>query len=80
MDLTELEDIKKRLQEYRELYKKGLTDPDSLNGVVTYLEPDILITEHLFLYVSFILHPYRQTHHRVSKVKGEMCILRKHRG
>ena len=44
MDLTELEDIKKRWQEYRGLYKKGLTDPDSPNGVVTYLEPDILIT------------------------------------
>ena len=42
MDLTETEDIKKRWQEYTELYKKGLNDPDNHNGVVTHLEPDIL--------------------------------------
>ena len=42
MDLTEAEDIKKRWQEYRELYKKDLNDPDSHNGVITHLEPDIL--------------------------------------
>ena len=29
MDLTEAEDIKKRWQEYRELYKKDLYDPDN---------------------------------------------------
>ena len=29
MDLTEAEDIKKRWQEYTELYKKGLNDPDN---------------------------------------------------
>ena len=40
-DLTEAEDVKKRWQEYTELYKKGLTDPDNHNGVVTHLEPDI---------------------------------------
>jgi len=28
MDLTEAEDIKKRWQEYTELYKKDLCDPD----------------------------------------------------
>ena len=43
MDLTEAEDIKKRWQEYTdELYKKDLHDPDYHDGVVTYLEPDIL--------------------------------------
>ena len=43
MDLTEAEDIKKRWQEYtEELYKKDLHDPDSHNGVITHLEPDIL--------------------------------------
>ena len=41
-DLKEAEDIKKRWQEYRELYKKGLNDPDNHNGVITHLEPDIL--------------------------------------
>ena len=43
MDLTEAEDIKKRWQEYtEELYKKDLHDPDNHDGVITYLEPDIL--------------------------------------
>ena len=41
-DLTEAEDIKKRWQEYTELYKKGLNDQDNHSGVVTHLEPDIL--------------------------------------
>ena len=36
IDLTEMEDIKKRCQEYtKELYKKGLNDPDNHDGVVT---------------------------------------------
>ena len=42
MDLTEAEDIKKRWQEYTELSKKDLKDPDNHNGVITHLEPDIL--------------------------------------
>ena len=41
-DLTEAEDIKKRWQEYRELYKKDLHDPDNHNAVITHLELDIL--------------------------------------
>ena len=45
MDLTEAEDIKKRWQEYTELYKKGLHDPDNHNGVIIHLEPDILECE-----------------------------------
>ena len=42
MDLTEAEDIKKRWQEYTELYKKDLHDPDNHDGVKIHLEPDIL--------------------------------------
>ena len=45
MDLTEAEDIKKRWQEYTELYKKYLHDPDNHDGVITHLEPDILECE-----------------------------------
>ena len=45
MDLTEAEDIKKRWQEYTELYKKDLHNPDNHNGVITHLEPDILECE-----------------------------------
>ena len=39
MDITEAEDIKKRWQEYTELYKKDLHDPDNHDGVITHLEP-----------------------------------------
>ena len=46
MDLTEAEDIKKRWQEYTEkLYRKDLHDPYNHDGVITYLEPDILDCE-----------------------------------
>ena len=46
MDLTEAEDIKKRWQEYtEELYKKELHEPDNHNGVITYLESNILECE-----------------------------------
>ena len=42
MDITEAEDIKKRWQEYTELYKKDLHDPDNHNDVIIHREPDIL--------------------------------------
>ena len=46
MDLTEAEDVKKRLQEYpEELYKKNLHDQDNHDGVITHLQPDILECE-----------------------------------
>ena len=45
-DLTDVEDIKKRWQEYtEELYKQDLNDSDNHNGVVTHLELDILECE-----------------------------------
>ena len=45
MHITEAEDLKKRWQEYPELYKKDLNHPDNHNGVITHLEPDILECE-----------------------------------
>ena len=45
MDLKEREDIKKRWQEYTELYKEDLHDPDNHYGVITHLEPDSLECE-----------------------------------
>ena len=42
MDLTEAEEIKKNTQKK---YKKNLHDPDNHNGMITYLEPDILECE-----------------------------------
>ena len=45
MNLTEAEDIKKRWQEYTELYKKDFQDTDNHDGEITNLEPDILESE-----------------------------------
>ena len=46
MDLTEAEDIKKRWQEYTEvLYNEDLHHPNNHDGMITYLEPDILECE-----------------------------------
>ena len=45
MDLTEAEDIKKRWQEYTELYKKDCHNPNNHDGVITHLDPDILECE-----------------------------------
>ena len=45
MDLTEAADIKKRWQEYTEVHKKDLHDPDNHDGVIAHLEPDILECE-----------------------------------
>ena len=45
MGPTETEEIKKRWQEYTELYKNDLHDPDHHDGVITHLEPEILECE-----------------------------------
>ena len=43
MDITKAEDIKKRMQEHTELYKKkDLPDADNHDAVITHLEPDIM--------------------------------------
>ena len=57
MDLTEAEDIKKRWQEYtEELYKKDLHDPGNHDGVITYLESDILECEVQWALESIIIN------------------------
>ena len=45
LDLTEAEEIKKRWQEYTEIYTKDLHDLDNHDGVITHLESDILECE-----------------------------------
>ena len=45
MDLTEAEDIKRWLENTKELYKKDLHDTDNHDSVITHLEPDILECE-----------------------------------
>ena len=55
--LTEAEEIKKRWQEYtEELYKKGVNDPDSHNGVVIHLEPETLECEVKWTSGSFTMN------------------------
>ena len=57
IDITEVEDIQKRWQEYtKELYKKDLRDPDNHNGVITHLEPDILECEVKWALGSITTH------------------------
>ena len=56
MDLTEAEDIKKRWQEYTELCKKDLHDPDNHCGVITHLEPDILECEVKWAFGSITMN------------------------
>ena len=41
-DLTKVEEIKKRWQEYTEMYRKGLNDLDNHDGMITHLDPDSL--------------------------------------
>ena len=41
-DLIEAEDIQKRWQEYTDLYKNDLQDPDNDDSMITSLGPDIL--------------------------------------
>ena len=45
MDLKEAEETKQRWQEYTELHKKGLNDPDNQDGMITHLELDNLECE-----------------------------------
>ena len=57
MDLTEVDDIKKRWQKYTELHKKDHHDPDNHDGVITHLEPDIFECE----VVGLKKHHYEQS-------------------
>ena len=57
MDLTEVEDIKKRRQEYtEELYKKDLHDPVNRNGVITHLEPGTLCCKFKWALGNFTMN------------------------
>ena len=57
MDLTEVEDIKNRWQEYtEELYKKDLHDPNNHDGMITHLKPDILKCEYRWVLGSIAMN------------------------
>ena len=55
MDQIKAEIIKKRWQEYTEIYKKDLNDPDNHDGVIT-LEQDILECEVKWALRSIIMN------------------------
>ena len=60
MDLTEVEDVKNRWQEYtEELCKKDLHDPDNHDDVITGLEPDILEYQVKWALASIIMNKAR---------------------
>ena len=56
MNLTEAEDIKKRWQEYTELYKKNLHDPVNHDAVITHLKPDTLECEVKWTFGSITMN------------------------
>ena len=56
MDLTEAEHIKKRWQEYTELYKKHLHNSDNHDGVIIHLKPDILECEVKWAFGSITMN------------------------
>ena len=56
MDLREAEDIKKRWQEYTELYKNDIKDPDYHNGEITHLDPDNLKCEIKWAFESITMN------------------------
>ena len=55
-DLTDAEEIKKRWQEYTELYKKDLHDPDNNDSVIIHLEEGILECEVKWALGSIIMN------------------------
>ena len=58
MDLKEAEHIKKGWQEYtEELYKNYPHDPDNHGGVITHLEPDILVMKLFFVQFFCVFLP-----------------------
>ena len=75
MDLKEAEDIKKRWQEYTELYKKDLHDPDNHNGVITHLEPDILECEVKWALESIITKLVEVMEFQLSYFKSYKTML-----
>ena len=77
MDLTEAEDIKKRWQEYmEELYKKAVNDPDNHDGVITYLEPEILECEVKWTLGSITMNKLWEILQEMGIPDHLTCLLR----
>ena len=69
-NLTETEDIRKRWQECKELYKKGLNDPDKHDGVITHLESDILEYKVKWALGSIIMNKVEMMEFQLSYFKS----------
>ena len=72
LDLTEADNVKKRWQEYTELFKKDLHDPDNHNGVITHLEANILECEVKWALGSITKNKER----KIKSIKLEMKVER----
>ena len=77
MDITEAEDVKKRWQEYtEELYHNDLNDPDSHDGVITHLEPDILECEVKWILGSITMNKLVELmEFQLSSFKSQKIML-----
>ena len=76
MDLTEAENVKKRWQQYTELYKKDLHDQDNYDGVITHLEPDILECEVKWALESITMNKLVEVmNFQLSYVKSRKMML-----
>ena len=77
MELREAEDIKKRWQEYmEELYKKAVNDPDNHDGVITYLEPEILECEVKWTLGSITMNKLWEILQEMGIPDHLTCLLR----
>ena len=76
MDLTEAEDIKKRWQEYTELDKKDLHDPDNHDGLITHLEPDILECEVKWALEAFLQKNQTKTKKLVEVTEFQLSYFK----
>ena len=77
MELREAEDIKKRWQEYmEELYKKAVNDPDNHDGVITYLEPEILEYEVKWTLGSITMNKLWEILQEMGIPDHLTCLLR----
>ena len=75
MSLTKAEYIKKRWQEYKELYKKDLHGPDKHSGVITHLEPDILECEVRWALGSITMNIVEVMEYQLSYFKSWKMML-----
>ena len=68
-DITEAGGIKKRWQEYRELFKKCLNDLDNQSSLITHKESDILDCEIKWALGSIIMKKKKKKERKKERKK-----------